>query len=272
MELAAALGKLLILLLLPVENLDHLHAGEVFGQEGIQSRQPGFAHLVGPAGEGAEHHGQNGHHRHHHKRQQRHTHVQQQHHRRQADDLHRVFEQLHQDGGVQLVDRLHVVGDAGDDLSHRGQIEKPHGQALHVFKELPAHLIDDLLSRPLQQQELDPVAHEQSRQKGHVLPRRDKHAGKALLHRLAGGVVPGDIEVDGVPGEDRLVEFQSGDGQHQRQAERHGPHVGLHVGEHPQHRAALIVDVGGLLCFFVQQTHAYSPPSSRSCFSSCCLS
>ena len=77
MERPAVAGKLLVLLLLPVEDLDYLHPREIFRQKGIQGCQARLAHLVGPAGEGAEHHSQHRHHRRHHKRQQRHAHIQQ---------------------------------------------------------------------------------------------------------------------------------------------------------------------------------------------------
>ena len=104
--------------------------------------------------------------------------------------LYHILEELGQDVGVQLVDRLHVVGDPGDDLAHRGEIKKAHGEALDVLKELPAHGVDDLLARLLQQQELGPVAHKQQRQHGHILPRRGQYAHKPLLHRLPGGGGP----------------------------------------------------------------------------------
>ena len=168
------------------------------------------------------------------------------------------------------MDRLHVVGDPGDDLAHRGEIKKAHGEALDVLKELPAHGVDDLLASLLQQQELGPVAHKQDRQYGHILPRCGQYAHEPLLHRLPGGVAPIDEEINGVAGEDGLVELQRRDSQRQNQTRRHGCHVGPQVGEHPHHGVATVVDV--LLCLFEKQLHASSPPSSRSCFSSCCLS
>ena len=170
------------------------------------------------------------------------------------------------------MNRLHIVGHAGDSLAHRRQIEKPHRQALDVLKQLPAHFIDDALAYFLQQ-DLYPVGADTQRgEYTDIFYRRQQHSGKPLPHRLAGRIVPGNVQINGVSGDDGLVQLQSGQCQHQRQAHHHDLPMGLEVGEHPQHRVSLVVNVGQLLRLFVKQAHSAAPPSSLSCFSSCCLS
>ena len=66
----------------------------------------------------------------------------------------------------------------------------------------------------------------------------------------------------------------------QGQADQQGLQVGPHVGQQAEDGVALVVDLGGGLAalrpaeeavfFLLIPAHSCSPPSSRSCFSSCC--
>ena len=141
----AVLGEFLIFPLLPIEDLDDLHAGEVFRQEGVQRGQAGPHFPVGPEGEGPGEHRQHRYQRHHDEAQQRHAHIQGQHDHRQSQNLHHVPEQLHQDVGVQLVDRLHVVGDPGEHLAHGTGLKILHGHAVDFLRNLPAEPEAELL-------------------------------------------------------------------------------------------------------------------------------
>ena len=170
------------------------------------------------------------------------------------------------------MDRLHVVGDPGDDLSNRGQVEKAHGQALDVLEELPTHFIDNALPHPLEEVHHPVVTDEGDQQRQGIFAGGEQEAGEPLLHRLAGGVIPRDEEVDGVAGQHGPVQLQSGQDQHQQQADCNGLDMGLEVGEHPGHDLALVVDVRQILFPSAKQLHDAFPPSSCSCFSSCCLS
>ena len=108
--------------------------------------------------------GHNAHHRHQREGDQRQADVQRQHHRREAHDADRVLEEAHQDVGEDVVHRVHVVGQAGDDLAHGRDVEEAHRQALHVGEEVVADALDDLLARALHQPEHRAVAQEQAHQ------------------------------------------------------------------------------------------------------------
>ena len=132
----------------------------MLGKEGVQRGHAGLDHLVAPAAQAAEDKGQRRHHRHHHQGQQRHLHVQHQHHDDQADNLDDIAEQADNDVGVQVVDGLGVIGDAGDDAAHGGRVEETHRQAVDMLHQLHAQGIDDLLTHLLDHQVLQTVADE----------------------------------------------------------------------------------------------------------------
>ena len=161
--LGAAL-ELRRLFLLPHEDLDQLHAGDVLRQEGVQGGDLGADDTVDLAGHGPEPHRQGEDHRQKHEAQQGQAEVDADHHHRVAGDEHRIAEQLHQYLGVHPVQGLHVVGDPGHDAAHGVGVKKPQRQGVDVLKDLLPDIEDDVLAGALQEPDLRQLAHHRHHQ------------------------------------------------------------------------------------------------------------
>ena len=305
-QVVVLFGELVELLLLAAEDLDDLHAGQVLAEIGVDRGQPRAHDAVRLARDQAENDGQHQHDRQQYEAVQRQAGVEREHDDDQAGDFDHVAEQLDQDVGEDLVDGLHVVGDAGHQLADRRRVEKAHGQRFDVREDLVAQVVDDVLAHLLHHQELEPVAQEEAQQRQQVLGAGDQHALEARVRHLSGGPfgapvaqhdltgLAGDELVDRVADDDRAPDLETSGDQHEREADEEGAEVRLHVAQDAQDGVAFVVDVGrvtlvgrpqqraqaGLQTFLT--AHSASPPfagvkssagcSSRNCFSSCCLS
>ena len=219
----------------------------MLGQIGVQVGHAGPGDLEGLAAHLAEHEGQHRHQRQQGKGAARHGRIERQHHRGQADDLDRVLEQLHQDVCEDIVDGVHVVGHARDDLTHGRDVEKAHRELFHMGEEIVAQSLDDLLAGALHQPELGPVADEEDQQGRDVGHGHDDDALKAPAglfpgqEAVVGGA--GDVAVDGVADQQRAQQVQGRDDQDEEEAQRQGPDVGAHVAQQAEQGVALVVDV-----------------------------
>ena len=154
-ELAALFQEFLHFLILPVEDLGDLHAGEVFGQEGIQVGSGVVDAPVNLPGEllknqGEDH--QEGHKAQHHQGQRI---IQHQHGSQHAEDHHGVFQQGHQNVGKQKADGVGVVADPGDQLAHGNLVQLLMGQAFDSCEGVQTDLGQDLLTHRLQDHGLE---------------------------------------------------------------------------------------------------------------------
>ena len=159
-QAVAAGEEILVLFVLPVEDLGDLHAGEVLGQVGIQVRGGIVDGAVDHSGEPAEDHRkdhQEGHEAQHHQGQGV---VQHQHGAQHADDHHGIFAQGHQNVGEHVGDAVGIVGDTGHQLAHRDVVELLVGELLDVGEDVLADLRQDLLAHPLEDHGLDVGAYD----------------------------------------------------------------------------------------------------------------
>ena len=263
--------EILMFFLLAVEDLDHLHTGNILGQEGIQHRHLGLGDLIGFAGNALKHKGQNHNSRYHHKTIQCHGHVAIQHDDHQTNDLHHVAEQTHHNIGIQVVQGFYVVGHTGHDLTHRSQIEETHGQAFHMGEHLITDLVNDLLSRLLQDQILYTITDEQDDQNHHIHNGSLYDTLESQIHHLTGSKITGNVQVNGITNDDGLVQLHGSHHQHHQEAKQDLRHIGLSIRKHAHNGIAFIMNVGSFLFFLSKQTHSGSPPSSFNCFSNCCF-
>ena len=253
-----------------MEDLDDPHAGKMLGEEGVQRGDAGLDDLIALAAEPAENEGQHSHHRHHHQGQQRHFHIQHQHHGDQADHLDDVAEQTDDDVGVQIVDGLGVVGDAGDDAAHGGGVEEAHRQALHMGHQLGAQGVDDLLAHLLDHQVLHAVAY-----KGH---QHDADVERGGFEDAVPALIGGEgrqrgvcrfafnrenILVNSVADEHGPVQVQRGEDGHQHKADQHRFDIGAEVAHQAQEGVTVVLDVIGLLVLQAADEfrHYSAPPS-----------
>ena len=138
--------QLVVLLLLPVEGLNHADAGQALGDEAVDAPDP-HLHLHEVAVQrplAAQR--DDGDQRQRGKAHQRQLPVHVQHHGHDADEQEHVLEQVHQHAAVELVQRLHVVGGSGQQPSaaHAVQIGQLH--AVDVVGQLHAQAVQDPLA------------------------------------------------------------------------------------------------------------------------------
>ena len=182
----AAGHKVRHLLILAVEDLGDLDAGEVFRQIGVDVRC-GVVHLaVDLSREFAEDHRKE-HHKRHKAQNHKREHIVEHRHRRQyAEHHHRVFHQRHKDIGKHIGDGVGVVADSGHKLAHGDVGKLLVGELLDVGEHVHAHLRQNFLARGLQQHGLDVGANQAHNQNARI----DRHHGKqplefkAALHQL----------------------------------------------------------------------------------------
>ena len=131
-------GELFEGALLPVEELQHHHAGNVLLQERIDTcngdpNAPiGIAHFI------AEHFGGNGDQRQHGEGNERQLPVHMQHDRHDAGEHEHVFENRDHARGEHFVQRVHVSGDARDQPAYRVLVIKADMHVLQVPEDLAA--------------------------------------------------------------------------------------------------------------------------------------
>ena len=154
-QVAAALGKVLHLPVLPVEDLGDLHAAEVFGKIGVDVGGGVGDLAVDPAAELAEQQGKEDHEGHKAQDHQRQGIIEDEHGRQHAHDDHGVLHQSHQDVGEHEGNAVGVVGDSGHQLAHRDVVELLMAQLLDAGKGVQADLGQDLLTGLLQDHGLE---------------------------------------------------------------------------------------------------------------------
>ena len=231
-QLVILFVKLLKLPLLPAENLNDPHAGNIFREKSVDVRKPGSRYAVCSPCDLAENHRQHGHERQQHKGNHGQLPVQHQHHRRKAYDLHNIAKQPHQNAGIHLVQRLHVIGDSGHQLSHRRQVKIAAAQGLNVGIQILPHRKNNALPRLLQQPGLGNVEHEAQNQYHAVLYSR--------LHNDI--IISLSLEqINGVPDQHGAVQIDGRQRQHQKQTDGHPARIGLHIREQMQQSTALII-------------------------------
>ena len=171
-EVGRSLFKLRKLFALARKDLDELHAGDVFGQEGVERGDLRAHDAVHAAHQRAERQRDDENHRQEQKREQREAHVDAEHHDRVADDEHRVRKQAHEHARIHLVERLHVVRHARHDAAHGVGVEKAERQRVDVLKHLLTDGEDNALSGLLQQPDLAEMADDRHQQHGKICDRR----------------------------------------------------------------------------------------------------
>ena len=185
-QLFALFQEIRHLLILPVEDLGDLDAGEVFAEVGVDIRGGVIDAAVHLAAELAEDDGEQQHKGHEAQHHQRQGVIKGQHGPQHAEDHHDVFHQRHQDVGEHVGDGVGVVGHAGDQLAHGDVVQLLVAQAFDVGKDILAHGGQDLLARLLQHHGLDVGADHADHQDAGV----HRHDGekiaelKGILHRL----------------------------------------------------------------------------------------
>lgn len=135
-ESVILLVELGFLSLLTVEDLDYLHAGQVFGEEGVDVCRRVLDLSVGAAGEFSEYDGEE-----HDERHKAHDHerqliVQAEHRREHAYYHEAVLDEVDEDVREHHRDGVGIVRYAGYELSDRGRAELRVGQALDVREEI----------------------------------------------------------------------------------------------------------------------------------------
>ena len=235
--------KLGAFLLLTRENLDDPHSRQMLAQKGIQRRDARLDDLVRLAAQFAEHCRQHRHHRYQHERQHCHAEVHHHHNNGKSDDFDDVAEQADNRVGIQVIDRLGVVGDARNDSAHRRQVEEAHGEAFDMRHQLIAQGINDVLPGFLNLQVLQAIADKLQQQNRHIQPRRNQDALKARFRRQILRALLGDVLVNRVADDARAGNVEHRQQPHQHTAQRNRFPVGLDVAHQAQEGVAVIRNV-----------------------------
>ena len=221
---------------LPVEDLDQLHGRQILRQVGVQGGDLGSGDPVGGAVDPGEQPGQKENHGQQDKAQKRQFPLQEQHDARVAQDQHHVFHHGHKDGGEQLVEGLHVVGDPGDDPPDGGDVKEPQGQLVDVGEDLLPERKDDGLTQLLEHEDLDHVADGGQNQQSDVEQEEPNDGGE----QPAGG-----DGVDGAADDDGPEQVACGGHQHQNQRQEQGGEVGPQIPHEAEEHALTILLHGG---------------------------
>src|SRR6266403_827191 len=167
-------------------------------------------------------------------------------------------------GGEEIVERIHVRGDARDQAADGIAVEIAHGQALHVGENFAAHVVHGLLADALHDADLDVLGKEVERQHGKEEQAKPADAGPCRRFRDYVMERGNKVAVDGLEKYQRRGQFERGNDGHHDERENYAPFVRLHVLEKPPHQARIVRFAEGL--FFVQVAHARSSSSSNNCF------
>ena len=159
-ESVILLVELGFLSLLAVEDLDYLHAGQVFREEGVDVCRRVLDLSVGAAGELSEYDGEE-----HDERHKAHDHerqliVQAEHRREHAYYHEAVLDEVDENVREHHRDGVGIVCDAGYELSDRGRAELRVGQALDVREEILTQFRDYPLTGLLEDYRLNIRAYE----------------------------------------------------------------------------------------------------------------
>ena len=241
---------------LAVEDLHRAHAAQVLVEVGVEPRQLRADVAERPAhpdAEGERHHRDQRQHRERHRHQ---LEVDARHGDQDAEQREQVAEDGHHAGGEQLVEHVHVAGDAGEQAPHRMAVEEGDRQALQVPEQPHPEIHHDALADVLHELRLqvaEPEAHQQHREVEHrdAVEVAQVVVADAVVHRLHREPRPGELH-------DRIHE-------HHRHGGRHLRPVGTQVAEQPPHQAVVVGLAGGLV---VVLAHEASSSSSSCCWRS----
>ena len=134
---------------LAVEKLEHRHAREVLlkisvdAGDGDANLAVGLAHRLAKRHRGEDDQGQ------HRKGQQRQLPVHLEHHDDDADERKEVLKDGRHARREQVVEHVHVRGDARDQAAHRVAVEEAHLQPLQVAEDLLPEVVHHLLPHEL---------------------------------------------------------------------------------------------------------------------------
>jgi hypothetical protein len=167
-------------------------------------------------------------------------------------------------GGEQVIEGVHVSGDAGHEAADGVAVEVGHGQALQAAKDFAAHVVHGFLTDALHDADLDVLGKKVESQDKEI-DETDPDQAHFCLGNGDGLSGPRDeIPIDGFAEEQRGSQFQGSDYGNQRKRDDDTPFVRPHVLQEPLHQAR-VVRLAECL-FFVNIAHARSNSSSSNCF------
>ena len=226
--------ELAVLLEFPVflaEQLHHRHADDVFLDEGVQHGDTGPHLAVDDAHSAFEDHGDGEQRRQNRERHERNTPVEVDEYTHDADEHENVAEDRDHARREQLVERIDVRGNAGDQTSHRILVEIRRVKLLQVRKDLTPHVGHDSLPGHVHDVDLKIRDHE-LRHEGKPVHERDE------IQPLE--IASGDVVIDRDFGQDRPDELERGDQQHEDERHRHHELVRRQIREQAPHQAAVV--------------------------------
>ena len=198
-QLFALLLELPLGVLFGSEDLYHLHAGNVFGNEGVQLGHlgaDGTVHLTGDLGkdEGGDHRkgndDENG---------QRQTHMAIQHGLHDTHQNENVGYHGDHHRGEHFQHGLTVVGDAGDQSADGVVVEEADVQLGQVVEDVGTHIVDDLLAHHSQQCSLRIGQGEGQRHRDQIQAAQLEHAHQVVVTHILqfcdGKALVGDADV-----------------------------------------------------------------------------
>jgi hypothetical protein len=209
---------------LAAEQLDHPHPGELLLQVAVEPGQPEADVAEGAADLAPEQRHRQHHERNHHEGDQRQPPLGHQHHDHDGRQREHVAEHRDQAGGEDLVQGLHVGSDPGHQAAHRVHVEERDAEPLEPDEELAPEVGHHPLADPAGQEGLPVLAAEFEH------GRRDIERGKGGEQA---GVMMGDGDVEGLPGERRRHQGQAGQPDQEENRRGRGPAVGPEVPEKP---------------------------------------
>ena len=124
-KLVAFILKLFIFSFFPAKNLDNPHPGNIFGKKSVNIRKPCPGNPVGCPGNPAENSRQDNDNGQKEKGKQGKACIQKEHNPCESRYFNNVPEKIHKNTGIHFVQRLHIICDTGNKLSHRCQIKVP---------------------------------------------------------------------------------------------------------------------------------------------------
>ncbi len=224
--------------LLPVEELDHLYAGDALVEEGVDPGDPdpdvpvGLPDL-GPEDEGGEEdQGEDA------EGDERQTPVHAQHGADDEDQGEDVAEDRDDARAEEGVERLDVVGDPRHETPDGVLVVEPQVQALELLEDLLAQVVHHRLAQPGGEDALGVLEDRAQHHRAQVGRRQDPQEAR---------VVGGKRLVDGELGEPGPHDL-GGRGTHEDQdGQRHLPPVRLQVPEEALHEAGVVRLPQGLL-------------------------
>ena len=216
---------------LAVEELHDADAGEALLQEGVHAGQTHPDVTVGAPDPRPEDEGGPGHERKHAEGDQRQVGVHLEHGPHDEEQREEVAKYRDHPRTEELVQRLHVGGDAGHEAADRVAVVEGQVEALEFRKDLGAQVVHDPLSQPGGQQSLrvleDEAQHDGRKEK-------DGQEGELAPVSLRDGLVEGDLGQVGA--DDR----EPGRQHEKEHGSRHLKRVGPQVAEQPGHQPRVV--------------------------------